>query len=145
MCHCSLIKCFLKQYQSLVLVLSYLCDRVYTCRFQIWLICAFVESYFLQNNLQYTTTLHSMTLKLTLDNAKKNDDMNISIKWISLKIISSLRSSHQEVFLGKGVKGVLRKIWSKLTGEYPCQSAISIKCDCKEPLLKLNIGIGVLL
>ena len=33
------------------------------------------------------------------------------------------RSSHPEVFLGKGVL----KIWSKFTGEHPCQGAISIK------------------
>ena len=33
------------------------------------------------------------------------------------------RSSHPEVFLGKGVV----KKCSKFTGEYPCQSVISIK------------------
>ena len=33
------------------------------------------------------------------------------------------RSSHQEVFLGKGVL----KICSKSTGEYECRSVISIK------------------
>ena len=33
------------------------------------------------------------------------------------------RSSHQEMFLGKGVL----KICSEFTGEYPCRSAISIK------------------
>ena len=33
------------------------------------------------------------------------------------------RSSHPEVFLGKGVL----KICSKFTGERPCRSAISIK------------------
>ena len=36
------------------------------------------------------------------------------------------RSSHSEVFLGKGVL----KICSKFTGEYPCRSAISIKLLC---------------
>ena len=34
-----------------------------------------------------------------------------------------IRSSHLEVFLGRGVL----KICSKFTGEHPCQSAISIK------------------
>ena len=33
------------------------------------------------------------------------------------------RSSHSEVFLGKGVL----KIYSKFTGEHPCRSVISIK------------------
>ena len=33
------------------------------------------------------------------------------------------RSSHPEMFLGKGVL----EIYSKFTGEHPCQSAISIK------------------
>ena len=33
------------------------------------------------------------------------------------------RSSHPEVFLGKGVL----KIWSKFTGEHPCRSVISVK------------------
>ena len=36
------------------------------------------------------------------------------------------RSSHSEVFLGKGVL----KICSKFTGEHPCRSAISIKLLC---------------
>ena len=36
------------------------------------------------------------------------------------------RSSHLEVFLGKGVL----KIYSKFTGEHPCRSAISIKLLC---------------
>ena len=34
------------------------------------------------------------------------------------------RSSHSEVFLGKGVL----KIWSKFTREHPCRRAISITC-----------------
>ena len=33
-----------------------------------------------------------------------------------------VRSSHPEVFLGKGVL----KIYNKFTGEHPCQGAISI-------------------
>ena len=36
------------------------------------------------------------------------------------------RSSHPEVFFGKGVL----KIWSKFIGENPCQSVISIKLLC---------------
>ena len=36
------------------------------------------------------------------------------------------RSSHPEVFLGKGVL----KICSKFTGEHPCQRAILIKLLC---------------
>ena len=35
-----------------------------------------------------------------------------------------VRSSHPEVFLGKGVL----KICSKFTGEHPCRSGISISC-----------------
>ena len=41
-------------------------------------------------------------------------------------IISCCRSSHPEVFLGKGVL----KICSKFTGEHPCKSVISIKLLC---------------
>ena len=37
-------------------------------------------------------------------------------------ILSNVRSSHPEVFLGKGVL----KICSKFTGEHPCRSVISI-------------------
>ena len=37
--------------------------------------------------------------------------------------IMKYRSSHSEVFLGKGVP----KICSKFTGEHPCRSVISIK------------------
>ena len=62
------------------------------------------------------------------------------------------RSSHPEVFLGKGVL----KICSKYTGEQPCQSAISIKLLCNPcqsailiklfaTLLKSHFGMGVLL
>ena len=48
------------------------------------------------------------------------------IQWVfhpMLFIASIFRSSHPEVFLGKGVL----KICSKFTGEHPCGSAISIK------------------
>ena len=40
-----------------------------------------------------------------------------------------VRSSHAEVFLGKGVL----KICSKSIGEHPCQSVILIKFLCKAP------------
>ena len=43
--------------------------------------------------------------------------------WIILREVTCIRSSHQEVFLGKGVL----KTCSKFTGEHPCWSAISIK------------------
>ena len=59
-----------------------------------------------------------------------NKDARSSIG-ISQKLdIDNNRSSHPEVFLGKGVL----KICSKFTGEHPCQSAISIVnlyCNCK--------------
>ena len=45
-----------------------------------------------------------------------------------------IRSSHPEVLLRKGVL----KIYSKLTGEHQCQSAISVK-------LLYNFVIGVFL
>ena len=40
-----------------------------------------------------------------------------------IDLVINYRSSHPEVFLGKGVL----KIYSKSTGEHPCRSAISIK------------------
>ena len=48
------------------------------------------------------------------------------IRWPTIKIIIKeliFRSSHREVFLGKGVL----KICSKFTGEHSCRSVISIK------------------
>ena len=45
-----------------------------------------------------------------------------AVVWRQSFVIGSLRSSHPEVFLGKG----LLKICSKFT-EHSCQSAISIK------------------
>ena len=52
---------------------------------------------------------------------------NNLIAWNTFKTISIIcRSSHQEIFL---VKGVL-KICSKFTGEHPCQSVILIKLLC---------------
>ena len=50
-----------------------------------------------------------------------------------------IRSSHPEVFLGKGVL----RICTKFTGEHPCVSVISIKLQAI--LLKSHFGIGVLL
>ena len=47
-------------------------------------------------------------------------DLNLT-PWIFFSWMSSFRSSHPEVFLGKGVL----KICSKFTGEHPCRSAIS--------------------
>ena len=41
-------------------------------------------------------------------------------------ILLMYRSSHPEVFIGKGVL----KISSKITGEHPCRSVISIKLLC---------------
>ena len=50
--------------------------------------------------------------------------------------IASYRSSHPEVFLGKGVL----KICSKFTREHPCQSAISIKLLCNFITITLRYG-----
>ena len=50
--------------------------------------------------------------------------------------IASYRSSHPEVFLGKGVL----KICSKFTREHPCQSAISIKLQSK--FIKITLWHG---
>ena len=70
---------------------------------------------------------------------------------ISNVLDESIRSSHPDVFLEKGVL----KICSKFTGEHPCQSAISIKLQttllkshfdmgCKAILLKSHFGKVVL-
>ena len=58
-------------------------------------------------------------------NIKQNWVNNICYKEYPSKILS-YRSSHQEVFLRKGVL----KICSKFTGEHPYQSVISIKLLC---------------
>ena len=47
-------------------------------------------------------------------------------RFIGKNVNKITRSSHQEVFLGKGVL----KIWSKFTGEHPCRSVLSIKLIC---------------
>ena len=49
---------------------------------------------------------------------------NCRTKWLLEQVKS--RSSHPEVFLGKG--GL--KICSRFTGEHPCRCAISIKLFC---------------
>ena len=49
---------------------------------------------------------------------------------------SYIRSSRQELFLGKGVL----KICSKFTGEHPCQSVISIKLLCSFIEITLQHG-----
>ena len=51
----------------------------------------------------------------------------------------SSRSSHPDVFLGKGVL----KICSKYTGEHPCWSAISIKLLCN--FIEITLWLSVLL
>ena len=48
--------------------------------------------------------------------------------------LQSFRSSHPEVFLGKGVL----KICSKFTGEHPCRSVISIKLQSKATAKQSN-------
>ena len=54
----------------------------------------------------------------------------------SSKRLKSSRSSHPEVFLGKGV----RKICRKFTGEHPCRSAISIRLLCSFIEIALRHG-----
>ena len=63
---------------------------------------------------------HVNAVELAAQHRQEDDDSETK----ALRI--SFRSSHSEVFLGKGVL----KICSKFTGEYPCQSAISIKLLC---------------
>ena len=48
----------------------------------------------------------------------------------------TFRSSHPEVFLGKGIL----KICSKFTGEHPCRSVISIKLLCRFIEITLRHG-----
>ena len=63
----------------------------------------------------------------------------------SIRVIknSSFRSSHPEMFLGKGAL----KICSKFTGEQPCRSAISVKllCNFIEIVLRHGCSPGNLL
>ena len=61
------------------------------------------------------------------------------IEWSKSKNKSNDRSSHLEVFLGKGVL----KICNKFTAEHHCHSVISIKLLAT--LLKSHFGMGVLL
>ena len=70
----------------------------------------------------------SIVLNTNFDKCKRlflNTEYDQRRNQVSLKL-PSLRSSHPEVFLGKGVL----KICSKFLVEYPCQSAISIKLLC---------------
>ena len=53
-----------------------------------------------------------------------------------LAAYSQYRSSHSELFLGKGVL----KICSKFTGEHPCWSAILIKLLCS--FIKITLRDG---
>ena len=53
--------------------------------------------------------------------------------------ISQYKSSHLEVFLGKGVL----KICSKFTGERPCQSVISIELQSNFTEIKLGHGCSL--
>ena len=65
------------------------------------------------------------------------DDIEVSW-WKIFKFlwgVRSIRSSHSEVFLGKGVV----KICCKFTGERPCRSAISIKLQICSPANLLHI------
>ena len=65
------------------------------------------------------------------------DDIEVSW-WKIFKFlwgVRSIRSSHSEVFLGKGVL----KICCKFTGERPCRSAISIKLQICSPAYLLHI------
>ena len=54
----------------------------------------------------------------------------------SYPLITTLKSSHPEVFLGKYVP----KICSKCTGEHSCRSAISIKLLCNFIEIALRHG-----
>ena len=60
-------------------------------------------------------------------------EITIAVEFHGL-YLTSYRSSHPEVFLGKGVL----KICSKFTGEHPCRSAISIKLQCNFIEIALN-------
>ena len=53
-----------------------------------------------------------------------------------ISFVDTFSSSHQEMFLYKGVL----KICSKFTGEYPCRSAISIKLLCNFIEITLRHG-----
>ena len=49
-----------------------------------------------------------------------------------------IRSSHLEVFLGKG----FLKVWCKFTGEHPCRSVISIKLQSNVIEIALRHGFS---
>ena len=77
--------------------------------------------------------LHMFTTKIC---SMKSFNIIFRVLYVSMN-----RSSHQEVFLGKGVL----KIYSKFKGEHPYRSAISIKLQCKAILLKSHFSMGFLL
>ena len=56
--------------------------------------------------------------------------------YIISEALYNIRSSHSEVFLRKGV----RKICSKLTGEHPYRSAVSMKLQSKFIEIALRHG-----
>ena len=69
------------------------------------------------------------------------EEILLFLSWFLLIKIKSWRnrSSHPEMFLGKGVP----KICSKLTGELPCRSAISIKLLCNFIEITLRYGCSL--
>ena len=89
-----------------------------------------ISAYLVESVLSNDTSDTSFVSLVTFENR------NISF----LKSICSIiKSSHPEVFLGKGVL----KICMKFTGEHPCRSAISIKFQSN--FIESHIGMGVLL
>ena len=64
-------------------------------------------------------------------------DCECNLSSVNLKLL--IRSSHQEVFLEKGVL----KICCKFTGEHPCRSVISIKLFCSFIEITLRYGCSV--
>ena len=76
--------------------------------------------------LSLSTRMISMkSLRALRSTIQKREEKSRSclMIWLLLWLVVTDRSSHLEVFLGKGVL----KICSKFTGEHPCRSAISIK------------------
>ena len=60
---------------------------------------------------------------ISLETSEKEKDLPGSLNLLMDVILGCCRCSPSEVFLGKGVL----KICSKVSGKYPCRSAISIK------------------
>ena len=84
-----------------------------------------VDPYRLQLTIFLDTTTKSVLLEVILIKFKMYRIESIIFIKHSLTV-TKFRSSLPEVFLGKGVL----KICSKLTGEHPCRSVISIKLLC---------------